>query len=59
MTQKYNINLIQNLVIELEVDYQRMSRSGREIYDELSDALGLDPVESNVRPYCDIGDRYD
>lgn len=56
---KYNINLIQNLVIELEMDYQRMSRSGREIYDELSDALGLDPVESDIKHYCDIGGRYD
>ena len=57
--KKYNISLIQDLVIDLEMDYQRMSRSGQEIYVLLSEALGLDPIESNVRPYCDIGDRYD
>ena len=54
---KYNINLIQNLIIELEIDYQRMSQSGREIYDELSKELGLDPVEWPNYNYCDVSDR--
>jgi len=54
--KKYNISLIQDLIIELEMDYQRMSRSGREIYDELSKELGLDPVEYPNYLYCDIGD---
>jgi hypothetical protein len=53
---KYNISLIQDLIIDLEVDYQRMSKSGQEVYCLLSEAVGLDPIESNVRPYCDIGD---
>jgi hypothetical protein len=47
MINKTKIQTLQNLVIELEVDYQRMSQSGREIYDELSKELGLDPVEFN------------
>ena len=54
--KKYNISLIQDLIIDLEMDYQRMSRSGQEIYCLLSEAVGLDPIESNVRPYCDIGE---
>ena len=52
MIDKRKLNVIQNLVIELEVDYQRMSRSGREIYDELSKELGLDPVENTEHLYC-------
>jgi hypothetical protein len=54
--RKYNISLIQDLIIDLEMDYQRMSRSGQEVYCLLSESVGLDPVESNVRPYCDIGE---
>lgn len=57
--RKYNISLIQDLIIDLEMDYQRMSRSGQEIYCLLSEAVGLDPVESNVRPYCDVSDMLD
>lgn len=57
--KKYNISLIQDLVIDLEMDYQRMSKSGQEIYCLLSEALGLDPVESNARPYCDVSDMMD
>jgi hypothetical protein len=45
---------LQDLVIELENDYQRMSRSGQEIYDELSAALGLDPVEKPNHLYCSL-----
>jgi hypothetical protein len=56
MTDPKKIKLLQDLVIELEVDYQRMSQSGREIYDELSKVLGLDPVEYPNHLYCDIGD---
>lgn len=57
--RKYNISLIQDLVIDLEVDYQRMSNSGQEIYCLLSEAVGLNPIESNVRPYCDVSDMMD
>jgi hypothetical protein len=57
--EKYNISSIQDLVIDLEVDYQRMSRSGQEIYDELSAALGLDPVEKPNHLYCDVSDMMD
>jgi hypothetical protein len=57
MTDPKKIKLLQDLVIELEVDYQRMSQSGREIYDELSKVLGLDPVETHNEYFCDIGEK--
>lgn len=57
--RKHNISLIQSLVIDLEMDYQRMSQSGQETYVLLCEALGLDPVESNAAPYCDVSDMMD
>jgi hypothetical protein len=57
MINKRKIKALQDLVIELEVDYQRMSQSGREIYDELSKELGLDPLEPPNHYYSDVSDR--
>jgi hypothetical protein len=56
MIDPKKLKLIQDLVLDLEFDYQRMSRSGQQIYDELSEALGLDPVEKPNNNFCHIGD---
>jgi len=57
MINEKKLKALQDLVIELEVDYQRMSQSGREIYDDLSKELGLDPVDYSNYDYCDVSDR--
>jgi hypothetical protein len=57
MINKKKLTVLQNLVLDLEDDYQRMSQSGREIYDELSKELGLDPLEPPNHYYSDIGEQ--
>jgi hypothetical protein len=36
------LETIQGLVYDLGFDYERMSRSGKEIYDELCEVLSID-----------------
>ena len=36
------LEIIQGLVYDLGFDYERMSRNGKEIYDELCEVLSID-----------------
>ena len=55
---KNKIALLQSLIDDLSFDFERLSGSGQETYNDLCILVGLEPLTDDRHAYCDVSDRF-